>query len=60
MVITIIVDTITYMLNNQILPGFAVYLSLISFILTTVAAVVFGQQVQTLKKTIAKMLPPAK
>ena len=48
-VITIIVDIIGYLNSNNILPNYAVILSLVSFVLTTIAAVVFGQQVQTLK-----------
>ena len=48
-VITIAVDVIGYMTSNNILPNYAVILSLVSFVLTTIAAVVFGVQVQTLK-----------
>ena len=49
--ITIIVDIIGYLNSNNILPNYAVILSLVSFVLTTIAAVVFGQQVATLKAT---------
>jgi flagellar motor component MotA len=49
--ITIVVAIIGYMTSNHILPNYAVILGLVSFVLTTIAAVVFGQQVQTLKAT---------
>ena len=49
-VITIAVDVIGYMTNNNILPNYAVILSLVSFVLTTIAAVVFGVQVTSLRK----------
>ena len=48
-VITIAVAVIGYMTSNHILPNYAVILGLISFVLTTIAAVVFGKQVTTLK-----------
>ena len=54
-VITIIVDIIGYLNSNNILPNYAVILSLVSFVLTTIAAVVFGQQVQTLKAKVARL-----
>jgi multisubunit Na+/H+ antiporter MnhF subunit len=48
-IITILVDVIGYITTNNILPNYAIILSLVSFVLTTIAAVVFGVQVQTLK-----------
>jgi hypothetical protein len=56
-VITIAVDVIGYMTTHNILPNYAIILSLVSFILTTIAAVVFGVQVQTLKATLKAGTP---
>ena len=54
-VITIAVDVIGYITSNNIFPAYAVWLSLISFVLTTIAAVVFGTQVSTLKQENASL-----
>jgi len=56
--ITIIVDIIGYLNSNNILPNYAVILSLVSFVLTTIAAVVFGQQVAMLKAKVARLSQP--
>jgi len=57
-VITIIVAVIGYMTNNNILPNYAVLLGLVSFVLTTIAAVVFGVQITTLKAQLKGMNKP--
>ena len=57
-VITIAVDVIGYMTSNNILPNYAVILSLVSFVLTTIAAVVFGKQVTMLKAKVARLSQP--
>jgi flagellar motor component MotA len=54
--ITIIVGVIGYMTSNNILPNYAVILGLISFVLTTIAAVVFGKQVASLKAQLKAQL----
>ena len=51
-IITILVADIGYITNNNVLPAYATILGLVSFTLTTIAAVVFGKQVTALKKTI--------
>ena len=56
-VITIAVDVIGYMTSNNILPNYAVILSLVSFVLTTIAAVVFGVQVTSLRKQMKDGTP---
>jgi hypothetical protein len=54
-VITIVVAVIGYMTSNNVLPNYAVILGLVSFTLTTIAVVVFGTQITTLKKTVLKL-----
>ena len=54
MVITVIVDVIGYITSNNMFPTYAVILSLISFVLTTIATVVFGQKLVTLQKQLKK------
>ena len=54
-IITIIVDVIGYLNSNNVLPNYAVILGLVSFVLTTIAAVVFGVQVTGLKKTVSQL-----
>ena len=54
-VITIVVDVIGYMTTNHILPNYAVILSLVSFVLTTIASVVFGATVTTIRKENAAL-----
>ena len=56
-VITIIVAVIGYMTNNNILPNYAVILGLVSFVLTTIAVVVFGVQITTLKAQLKANQP---
>ena len=56
-VITIAVDVIGYMTSNNILPNYAVILSLVSFVLTTITAVVFGVQVTSLRKQMKDGTP---
>lgn len=56
-VITIAVDVIGYMTSNNILPNYAVILSLVSFVLTSIAAVVFGVQVTSLRKQMKDGTP---
>lgn len=56
-VITIAVDVIGYMTSNNILPNYAVILSLVSFVLTAIAAVVFGVQVTSLRKQMKDGTP---
>ena len=56
-VITIAVDVIGYMTSNNILPNYAVILSLVSFVLTTIVAVVFGVQVTSLRKQMKDGTP---
>jgi hypothetical protein len=51
-IITVFVAVIGYINNNNILPNYAVILSLVSFVLTTIAVVAFGKQIVTLKKQI--------
>lgn len=55
--ITIIVGVIGYMTSNNILPNYAVILGLVSFVLTTIAAVVFGKQVASLKAQLKAFTP---
>jgi len=46
---------IGYLNSNNVLPNYAIILSAVSFVLTTIAAVVFGQQITALKKTVSQL-----
>jgi uncharacterized membrane protein len=54
-IITILVDVIGYITTNNIMPNYAIILSLVSFVLTTIAAVVFGVQVTALRRENAAL-----
>ena len=56
-VITIVVATIGFIIGKGILPNYAALLGLVSFVLTTIAAVVFGVQVTSLRKQMKDGTP---